>query len=225
MVTEWQGVDKPKPAGGSSGIEDHREKVAKREESGLTSAWGPIPRRRSVMAADKLVGSCTVHSAFSVPCFCSSFYSSKIVDDSYFDIYFAFKNFYLLPQPLRMNPIISSKVPRAFIARRPLNHTYLYLSRSNRSWRTYSTALSDDTLPLKGIRVLDMTRVLAGVGIMQLTFHRLVLTSHAAILYTNPGRPGVCCRCFQCFTPHTILTISGLLQSRRYQGRTPNTRR
>lgn len=31
-------------------------------------------------------------------------------------------------------------------------------------WRPYSTAPADDTLPLKGVRVLDMTRVLAGVS-------------------------------------------------------------
>ena len=36
------------------------------------------------------------------------------------------------------------------------------------SWRCYSSAATtaDGTLPLAGIRVLDMTRVLAGVGLL-----------------------------------------------------------
>lgn len=50
------------------------------------------------------------------------------------------------------------------LAQRPLGGL---LRTPTSQWRrTYSTApAADGTLPLQGIRVLDMTRVLAGVGI------------------------------------------------------------
>lgn len=37
-------------------------------------------------------------------------------------------------------------------------------------WRRYSTAVPPGTLPLEGIRVLDMTRVLAGVSFGKVRF-------------------------------------------------------
>ena len=51
-------------------------------------------------------------------------------------------------------------------------------------------AANSPTLPLAGIRVLDMTRVLAGVG-PSYPFLRSNLTITPAILYSNTWRPGV----------------------------------
>ena len=54
-------------------------------------------------------------------------------------------------------------------------------------WRRRSTVASEDPskLPLAGIRVLDMTRVLAGVGAAQTMylFHLLTYPSHIALRY------------------------------------------
>lgn len=50
--------------------------------------------------------------------------------------------------------------------------------------RRYSTAA--DTLPLEGIRVLDMTRVLAGVSRYLSNAIELVNNCSKAVLYTNP---------------------------------------
>ncbi|KAL2794439.1 CoA-transferase family III domain-containing protein [Aspergillus keveii] len=61
---------------------------------------------------------------------------------------------------------VTFKLHRALIAQRP---NLRQLTKSNKirhgtQWRSYSTPLAgaDGTLPLQGIRVLDMTRVLAG---------------------------------------------------------------
>ena len=55
------------------------------------------------------------------------------------------------------------------IARRPaLPHLFLR-RRGTPQWRSYSTP-AEDTLPLKGVRVLDMTRVLAGVSSLSSLF-------------------------------------------------------
>lgn len=69
-----------------------------------------------------------------------------------------------------MNPTAALRVQRACIARRSI-----YVPRRTTQWRSYSSAVSDDTLPLKGIRVLDMTRVLAGVS------SRLVVSNSAGL--------------------------------------------
>ncbi|RDW93284.1 CaiB/BaiF CoA transferase family protein [Aspergillus mulundensis] len=52
----------------------------------------------------------------------------------------------------------------ALVAQRPSLQQSIKSStfRRSRQWRSYSTPLPDGTLPLQGIRVLDMTRVLAG---------------------------------------------------------------
>lgn len=48
------------------------------------------------------------------------------------------------------------------IARRPVWSSNVV--RRTAPWRRFFSAMpTDDTLPLKGVRVLDMTRVLAGV--------------------------------------------------------------
>jgi hypothetical protein len=61
--------------------------------------------------------------------------------------------------------------------------------------RSYSTpAGPGGSLPLEGYRVLDMTRVLAGVCSITYAapFGILLLTWHAALLHSDPWRPGVC---------------------------------
>lgn len=65
-----------------------------------------------------------------------------------------------------------------------------YSSRRVQCRRFASVAQDDSKLPLKGYKVLDMTRVLAGVSDV---VHRLSLRliDFAAILYTNFGRPWV----------------------------------
>lgn len=76
---------------------------------------------------------------------------------------------------------------QAIVARRPTSA----LRRAAPLWRrNYSSAIPD-TLPLAGFKVLDMTRVLAGVS-GNLLFSQS-MARHAdlfciAILYTNTGR-------------------------------------
>ena len=61
---------------------------------------------------------------------------------------------------------VTLKLHQAVIARRPaLRWSSSVLRRTTAQGRTYSSTPADDTLPLKGVRVLDMTRVLAGVCI------------------------------------------------------------
>ena len=53
---------------------------------------------------------------------------------------------------------------QAFVARRPMVNSTPMLRRAAPLWRrSYSSAIPD-TLPLAGFKVLDMTRVLAGVS-------------------------------------------------------------
>ncbi|KAL4933661.1 CaiB/BaiF CoA transferase family protein [Aspergillus undulatus] len=56
------------------------------------------------------------------------------------------------------------RLQRALVAQRPSlqRSTRNTIFRHATQWRSYSTPLPDGTLPLQGIRVLDMTRVLAG---------------------------------------------------------------
>lgn len=62
--------------------------------------------------------------------------------------------------------------------------------------RALATAASNsDTLPLAGIRVLDMTRVLAGVSPTYSPCHKsisLPTNMSTALLHPNPWRPRVC---------------------------------
>lgn len=60
---------------------------------------------------------------------------------------------------------VTLKLHQAFRARRPALRWSSSALRTTAQWRTYSSTPADDTLPLKGVRVLDMTRVLAGVRI------------------------------------------------------------
>ncbi|KAB8204172.1 CoA-transferase family III domain-containing protein [Aspergillus parasiticus] len=57
---------------------------------------------------------------------------------------------------------VTLKLHQAVIARRPALRWSSSVLRTTAQWRTYSSTPADDTLPLKGVRVLDMTRVLAG---------------------------------------------------------------
>ena len=61
-------------------------------------------------------------------------------------------------------------------------------------WRTDATAKDTERLPLAGVRVLDMTRVLAGVGDQFWTSSDVTYTedSHKALCNTNSGWPRVC---------------------------------
>lgn len=55
-----------------------------------------------------------------------------------------------------------------------------------------ATAAADDgALPLKGLRVLDMTRVLAGVRCRDICCRRPTADGSAALLHTNPRRSRV----------------------------------
>ncbi|MBE3044862.1 hypothetical protein IMZ48_20340 [Candidatus Bathyarchaeota archaeon] len=95
-------------------------------------------------------------------------------------------------------------------------------------WRSFSAssavrtaAQSDSKRPLDGIRVLDMTRVLAGVSPPRLRHQRLrwakavnklADTLTLAVLHADTGRPRVCGFAF-CFTIHIfpgrrVLTLS-----------------
>lgn len=86
------------------------------------------------------------------------------------------------------------KLQRALLARGPgFQRVKGSTFRHATQWRSYSTPLPDGTLPLQGIRVLDMTRVLAGVG---LTSYRLlavrgmtdITDMDAAILHADSWR-------------------------------------
>ena len=69
--------------------------------------------------------------------------------------------------------------------------------RCRHAARYYSTPANnaDGSLPLQGYRVLDMTRVLAGVSHsafpLQISKQKLTLLSRVAILHTDPRRLGV----------------------------------
>ena len=66
---------------------------------------------------------------------------------------------------------------------------------SNAAWRRCFANVADDAnLPLKGIKVLDMTRVLAGVSLLVTIRPPLpILNGHIALLYSNSGRFRVGC--------------------------------
>jgi len=62
----------------------------------------------------------------------------------------------------------------------------------NPLWRTFATAAEDDSkLPLKGYRVLDMTRVLAGVSQLLKIWWNPRVDCFIALLYTNSRRSRV----------------------------------
>lgn len=75
------------------------------------------------------------------------------------------------------------------LSRPQCSHRILHSSR--RTLATVAHDETDATLPLKGLRVLDMTRVLAGVRCSPILVR--AYTHHLkAILYTNLRRSGVC---------------------------------
>jgi hypothetical protein len=77
----------------------------------------------------------------------------------------------------------------------PVNVRLVARTQSNpRRYHPFSTEQRHESLPLKGFRVLDMTRVLAGVSINRSTTALLyspresMLNRDLAILYSNPRR-------------------------------------
>jgi hypothetical protein len=65
-------------------------------------------------------------------------------------------------------------------------------TRSISTQREFATAAADDSaLPLKGYRVLDMTRVLAGVSVRPSGCEGVSNQQGTAVLYANTWRPWV----------------------------------
>jgi len=128
---------------------------------------------------------------------------------------------HVLPCPISLKMIPSSwsrvlsRASRTTVKR---NGTGTTSNASRR--RCFSDVAYDATLPLKGIKVLDMTRVLAGVSLC--TTMRLAIgyaNRRKAILYSNTGRSRV-----GYFEPN-LKSRTDQDQSRNYKNRASNKRR
>ena len=93
---------------------------------------------------------------------------------------------------MSLHTAISRSIHRRASVRALSSVNGLENSRNALRWRgVASVAGNDNELPLKGYRVLDMTRVLAGVSFLY--FIRRIVTKNVivAILHANTGRSWV----------------------------------
>jgi hypothetical protein len=79
---------------------------------------------------------------------------------------------------------------QGILANRAICRSTTYVGGYRVQWRRYSTP-APGVLPLEGIRVLDMTRVLAGVSFNASVSIVSLTDTFPALLYTNTRRFGV----------------------------------